>query len=614
MEAYHALPYTGKITFKVQGSDGMSDTTLGSEQFRNLKGNVTENADQIKSNLSQQTKNALNGYTLPSSGVSFNSDYVFSANQSDNQTVYVTSPVTTVHFNDIYGNSDGVDTPSGISTPLPSDQHLTGVIGKSKDVNISNNNWQIVDGQGHPVTTSISEAIQTKPHTVNLDVAPVWDGMTYDYNKNNNSIVFTSTPYGTISDNNSDGFLSHDMNTPFPVSLLKSIEFKSDVSFNGVSDLSFNNFSDLQTVKFDNVKDASDIKTMSGMFYSDPSLQSVEFNGLNTTGLTDMHQMFYNDPSLNSVNFDLNTKNVTNMQNVFYEPNGTTWQSNDLHMLNAIKFGPNFSTAEANTTDFFSSDHAGYIKVGITNPSVTDLRGANHQYNPGKTFYNVISDKMAPTSYTDPRTHITHTWKTYKDFYTTTNPWVSKDQQLVQVDYPGSSYTPNMYWFTNQSNPKSTLSETINYKQGNTLITSKTFKYAGTSDFNYSVPYLNMLLQFVKPNAYVRNTKPVTGKFTVNGQTDVQIGVNPTTPAGKGDIAVYFVVPVSVSQPTASDAKSSDGKYIKSSDGKYYKIVSNGMLYGADKSDNPNTPSGTSFDINYATRTISGEQSSTTSN
>lgn len=120
----------------------------------------------------------------------------------------------------------------------------------------------------------------------------------------------------------------------------------------------FAGFSNLTTIT--NIKnfDASQVTTMSQMFEGCSALKGIDLN-INTENVTDMYQMFYNS-GLESLDLHINTSNVTNMEQMFQdcsqltsiELNINTEKVTNMNCmftsctaLSKITFGDKFTTA-----------------------------------------------------------------------------------------------------------------------------------------------------------------------------------------------------------------------------------------------------------------------------
>ncbi|XIF20093.1 MAG: Hypothetical protein AJITA_00812 [Acetilactobacillus jinshanensis] len=102
-------------------------------------------------------------------------------------------------------------------------------------------------------------------------MAPIYDGLTYKYDKDNNSIEFTN---GTIGFNTS--------------------------KVTNMSDM-FGNDSSLHRFNLGTKFDTSKVTNMSGMFGNDNKLQSLTLpNSFDTSKVTNMNNMF-SDSSLKSL-------------------------------------------------------------------------------------------------------------------------------------------------------------------------------------------------------------------------------------------------------------------------------------------------------------------------
>lgn len=101
--------------------------------------------------------------------------------------------------------------------------------------------------------------------------------------------------------------------------------------------------------------DTSKVTDLSGLFDSTFSLKYLNISTWDTSNVTNMLQMFYASKNLIEINLcSFNTSNVTNMKLMF---NATT-------NLTKIKVGPNWTTANATTTNMFLDSGVSEVTTG----------------------------------------------------------------------------------------------------------------------------------------------------------------------------------------------------------------------------------------------------------
>ena len=99
----------------------------------------------------------------------------------------------------------------------------------------------------------------------------------------------------------------------------------------------------------------SKVTTMWDMFHGCSSLTSLNLSNFDTSNVTDFNQMFWKCTNLEELILcSFNTQNATNMNRMFgYMPN-----------LQIIKVGPNWTTANATTTEMFLNNNISSVTTG----------------------------------------------------------------------------------------------------------------------------------------------------------------------------------------------------------------------------------------------------------
>ena len=132
---------------------------------------------------------------------------------------------------------------------------------------------------------------------------------------NNNQYIVGATEICSMSDIGDDSIVAYKNGTDLIIYSPAQIKVKdtgfSMTQLNGLTNIYFDNF------------DTSAMQIGTGMFEGCTSLESLDFNGLATSNLTNTRSMFYNCTSLARIyvsqnNSDWTSYNITNSQDMFY--------------------------------------------------------------------------------------------------------------------------------------------------------------------------------------------------------------------------------------------------------------------------------------------------------
>lgn len=271
----------------------------------------------------------------------------YQPNASYNVKVAMNPVSNTVKFNDIYGNIDGLSAQLNLldyktKSDLPTSDY---------SVSAPNSKWVLVNPNGTLVNGNEKFNYGTNQ---TVDVAPVYDGLTYKYDKNNNSIEFIN---GTINTNDLSNFSSNN-------SLVKgarSITFDNGINTSKVTNMSgmFKGDSDLNTINFGNSFDTSHVTNMSDMFENDHKLQALTLsNAFDTGKVTDFNNMF-SDTSIKSLT--INSPKTTLASNAKTKLPYLYQQSSDKNSQ-----GDFYTSAKPN--DFTKGNLGTFVKPAILKP------------------------------------------------------------------------------------------------------------------------------------------------------------------------------------------------------------------------------------------------------
>lgn len=99
----------------------------------------------------------------------------------------------------------------------------------------------------------------------------------------------------------------------------------------------------------------TNVENMQGLFYDCKSISNLDLRNWNTTALVDVNQMFAGCSNLENINIcSFRTGNVTNMKLMFY----------NTPKLKHIYVGPNWTTANASTTNMFMASGVSTVTTG----------------------------------------------------------------------------------------------------------------------------------------------------------------------------------------------------------------------------------------------------------
>ena len=244
---------------------------------------------------------------------------------------------------------------------------------------------------------SVSPSISTLYGAVIIDESTLPSGWVYKFNNILEIARYTANASGVVPTFN-NGFTGYNVNEIDNNNNTYTVSIMTDSLDNLPTSISFSDKTGLLTVDKLNTKN---VTNMYNMFYSCYNLTSLDVSGFKTSKVTDMSNMFYNCRGLTSLNLSgFDTSSVTNMVNMFSNCNKLTslnlsgLKTSNVTNMNSMFYGcSNLTSLDLTGFDTSKVTNMGSMFRTCTSLTSLDLSGldASKVTDMGSMFYYCIN-------------------------------------------------------------------------------------------------------------------------------------------------------------------------------------------------------------------------------